>query len=575
MLQTAFAAENATCFNTRMATPGDFLEQLWTEVINLDPTGHWLVDLARGRALPSHLIPNAQEAARRVLASGASRLDLGRVARWLRYEKCSGTLYALEDPGLKKNKLSGLHEAFAGIQNARRRETEFLESLWDEIRAVESLSVDWAPSNMKPDDSFGDVVDAASRLLGSGADRKDLAVLAAWHLYDSCFQTLRLASEHYGEVDEILGLFGQVLGAEPTGNEARPGSWPQSTVDRQTQTPALPTGKSDAVEPLFTCRGCETLVFSTDSQRIGVCGKTGPVRVIRANDGVEVAVCEAGKGEIFSHEFSPDGDTLVVLSGRYISFFDAGTGALVRQVVNDGVGAVQWWRTDGGSVLLFVRELLSESAPPSYRFELRNPESLDCIGEFYFPEIEGQLLDFKHCPDGTKVGLVWIKPSGGYPFMTVWSWPECVLLGKWEMVLKYWAWTRDGDLIATFDAGEHRWDDQLKKSYRIREPGGCALREVLSGEIVWATGEAEDPNMRVAISPDGKWLVTCTHTKGQLAIWSLNERRKVKSITIKGGDWCFGLKFSNDGRRLGAEGYRKCFFWDFARLVEDVSLTPG
>lgn len=215
-------------------------------------------------------------------------------------------------------------------------------------------------------------------------------------------------------------------------------------------------------------------------------------------------------------------------------------------------------------MLFFIRWLSDNASNPGYKFEIRESESLRPIAEAPFRGIEGRLFNFKLSPDGRRAGLAWRAPWGGCPFMTVWSWPECALLGQWGMPFEHWAWSPDGQRIATLDVAEVRRDDVSKKHIKVREGRGSVLKDAVSGNIVWAAEKPDNDPPRFAISPDGEWLVSGTF-HGHITIWSIAGRKIAREFQLKG--MCFDLQLSPDGRILGVASDPQCIFWDFRKLT--------
>jgi WD40 repeat protein len=532
---------------------GDFLDRLWSEVINPDPEGLWLEDFIRQPDSSQHPVAGAKAAMEEVLAAGLSTVDLGHHSRYIRYSTCASVLYRFGDPGLEEGRLAGLHEALA--EGPRRtREREFFAEAWSDAEP-EAAGVESKADSDRWDefisetrrDPFGDVLAAVERMRAQGMAYKTLMTLQSWHIYEATYQTLRLAAEHFHTADELSGLDGELLAAEPTGSEAAPGSWPLPGSAASARQPAAEAARNTPEDPLFVLPGTERFSFSPDSQFIAACGKTAPIHILGSRDGAEIATCKFLKEEVYGLQFSPASDSLAAVHPRYISFFEAGTGSLLRQIKQDNFESLQWWHSDGGDVLFLIRWLSDNRSNPGYKFEIYESDSLRQIAEVAFPGIEGHLSNFKLSPDGSRAGLVWRPPEGGRLFMTVWSWPECVLLGRWDMIYEYWAWSPDGRSIATM------------------ELRGCVLKDAVSGNIVWENGEPEKDMPHLAITPDGEWLVN-GRFKGHISIWSIPERKKVRDFQLT-PNYCFDLQLSPDGRVLGVTSQRRCLFWDFQRLT--------
>lgn len=543
-----------------MSDNRDILDRLWFEVVNLDPVGQWMKNFIRRPDSSKHPVAEAKEAMEEVLVSGFSTEDLGRMGRFVRWSICSSTLYKFGDPGLEDSDLAGLTEAFVAGPNRTRREQNFFDELSGEyFWSKGKLNAD--PDQWKPwlpdarDKMFADTPMALERLRAQGITNQTLMALENWHHYEATYHTLRLVEEFYETAEEISDLDHHVPYEDPAiGDACAVAVLTSDTAENVVR---------EVTDPLFVCRGAEKFSFSPDSRLVALSGKTAPIRIVKIQDGTELAICKFLKGEVCQFEFSPSSDSLVAVQERQINFFETGTGSLFRQIPRGDFETVQWWRSDGGDVLFFIRWLSDNRSNPGYKFEIYDASSLRLVAEAVFPGTEGHLLNFKLSPDGNKAGLVWRAPWGGNPFITVWHWPECALIGQWSIFYQHFAWTPDSQRIATMDIGEVRLDEVSKKHVRVREARGYVLKDANSGEIVWATEKPSDGIPRFAISPDGKWLASGSKS---ISVWSLVENKKVFDFKPKAGG-CYGLQISPGGRVLGVASDRQCLFWDFQKLT--------
>jgi hypothetical protein len=538
-----------------MSANRDILDRLWFEVVHLDPEGQWMKDFISRPDSSQHPVAEAKAAMEEVLASGFSTEDLGRMGRFVRWSICSSTLYKFGDPGLEDSKLAGLAEAFVAGPDRIRRERNFFDELSGEyFWSKGKRNAD--PEQWKPwlpdvrDKMFVDAPAALERLRAQGITNQTLMALENWHHYEATYHTLRLVEEFYETAEEISDLDHHVPYEDPATGDARPVAVLSSD--------AAENIVREMPDPLFVCRGAEKFTFSPDSRFVAVSGRTAPIRIVDIQDGGEIANCKFLKGDVGQFLFSPASDSLVAVQQNRFNFFEAGTGSLLRQIPRGNFESMQWWRSDGGEVLFFIRWLSKNYNNPGYKFEIYDSSSLNLIAEAVFPETQGHLKNFRISPDGTKVGLDW----GGV--ITVWTWPQCVLLGKWYLNSQNWAWTPDGEKIATLDVGRSRFDEVLKKHVPVRDKRGYVLKDVISGEIVWATEEPRDRYPRIAISPDGKWLVGGYES---ISIWSIEKNKKALEFKLNSSP-CFDIQFSPDGRVLGLKGDRQCLFWNFQQLTE-------
>jgi hypothetical protein len=81
--------------------------------------------------------------------------------------------------------------------------------------------------NIAPDEAFGDVPPSIQQLLKQQIKASDLDLVARWHRYDAILNLLQMMEEEgFKRITEIPGLHEILLGLEPSGKEARAGSWP-------------------------------------------------------------------------------------------------------------------------------------------------------------------------------------------------------------------------------------------------------------------------------------------------------------------------------------------------------------
>ncbi len=106
---------------------------------------------------------------------------------------------------------------------------ELLDHLWKEVINVRlrDQALDNIIENCRrnPDGPFGDTGAAIERLLAAGASRRDLCLVLRNMAYEAAFGTLYALSDPGPEADDDVGtLYEELLGADPSGMEGRPGS---------------------------------------------------------------------------------------------------------------------------------------------------------------------------------------------------------------------------------------------------------------------------------------------------------------------------------------------------------------
>ena len=510
----------------------DPLDRIWSEVINIPADGSWLTGFVKSPDADSHAVKNATKAMRKLLAASALIEDLGRVGRAERYEAAFGVLYALEDPGLATGKLAGLHELLAkGKPSAKITtipEKEFLKSLWDNINAdAKGEFLAKQAGELATGKPFGDTPTALKRLLDAGIDAATLGCVAVWHRYESCFNTLKILAECFAEADETFGLHESILGADPSGLEGRPGSWPFKVEKQKPQSGQKPP--ADRAEPKFAIKSVQNFDFTPDSKSIVGCG-SGPIRVYDIADGRELVSMDKAKNPV-GFVVSPDSKYVVATLDSAIAVSEVKSGLEIARKRSKRSARVAWT-----PVGILVQSMDAE--------RLLDPATLNGIPK---PDIQSALEEgssFHLSPDQKFVGNVSAQQ------LLIRTWPKLDRVAEWSIVgvqeAESWQWFPDGRFVLVGDYSKNIYD-------------------VKTGQLVWSVdGGGFGP---FALSPDGKWLVTGTHSEGKVIIWNFRERSKVREFSIKAG-WCFSLQISNDGKMLGAATHRQSLFWDFQKLVE-------
>jgi hypothetical protein len=105
---------------------------------------------------------------------------------------------------------------------------ELLDYLWKEVINVHlrDEALDNIVKNCKrnPDGPFGDTGGAIERLLAAGVSRRDLRFVLRNAAYEAVFGTLYSLGDPGVEDDDVGTLYEELLTADPSGMEGRPGS---------------------------------------------------------------------------------------------------------------------------------------------------------------------------------------------------------------------------------------------------------------------------------------------------------------------------------------------------------------
>lgn len=523
---------------------GDILDVLWAEAINPDPQGNWLERCRKehpGVHDPFHI---SSKACQRLQEQGASPEDLGLFSRLNRYEACFGTLYALDDPGLQTQRLKGLAKLLKpGRTNAK--EQAFINALWDIIGnpGDEVVPEPARPGAQTSPEPFGDVPIAVRRVLQSGASASDLSAISFWSRFDSIATTLRVIENSNVETfEDVLGLHESLLGADPSGREGRPGSWP-IPMEAAAPSPVSSSGSSDGTPPFLALASVRGFCFTPDSQWLATLRQSGPPAILEAHTGRPgPALANLKQGACLA--FSADSKVLVTATREHLMTHRLTDGRLLSQTRCKDILAMEP-DPHSGRLVVYVRHKVGNS--PGFSFRLLDPNTLGEKSTPRFPGLPGNFYSSAFSPDGSKLAIQYQPLEGGYR-MTVWQWPNCTKVAEWtaDMPLS-WAWGADSRTIGTADVIE-----------------GPKLREAESGKVLWATDDTDHD--RMTVSQDGKWMVTGEYASGKVNIWNLNDKTKVRSFALEKAR-CYHIQISPDTKILGIMSEPKTYFWKLDELT--------
>ena len=108
---------------------------------------------------------------------------------------------------------------------------EFLKRMWDEV-INPNMQEHWIDNIMReaerrPDSPFAELGPALNRLMATGADRRDLSLIARYAAYEAVFSALYALSDPGVDGNDIEMMHESLLSADPSGREGRPGSAPE------------------------------------------------------------------------------------------------------------------------------------------------------------------------------------------------------------------------------------------------------------------------------------------------------------------------------------------------------------
>jgi len=180
----------------------------------------------------------------------------------------------------------GADEVRWRIQEAKNMATEeeFLNLVWEDINgAMKEHWIDNVIHHAKqhPDAPFADIGPVVERLLALGASRRDLCLLVRFAAYEEAFTLLYQLTDPGVEEDSIDSLHENLLAADPSGLEGRPGSAPeiQKPIEgdvwckpsvRARDRNGTPSNQQLEASPEISSRGLSAVAAETDR-----CGSPG------------------------------------------------------------------------------------------------------------------------------------------------------------------------------------------------------------------------------------------------------------------------------------------------------------
>jgi hypothetical protein len=105
---------------------------------------------------------------------------------------------------------------------------ELLEHLWRQVinsnLDSDAIGAEIARSKASPNDPFADTGPALERLLTAGVTLSDICLIRRQAAYAATFATLYAIGDPGVDDDNVFMLFEELLIADPSGMEGRPGS---------------------------------------------------------------------------------------------------------------------------------------------------------------------------------------------------------------------------------------------------------------------------------------------------------------------------------------------------------------
>lgn len=508
-----------------MAKGDDYIEQLWVEVVDVPAKKKW-VDQCLGNKTTKADGPfkGVEPALKRLIAQGASRDDLEMIGAYIRSDACFNVLVALDDPGLGKGRIAGLHKDFLKSkpkQKSSNRRGEFIQWLWETgdfsdngkwLRDVKKNEVGAKP--------FTGLFEALQRLLKKAKIVKDLGQFLGWNRYQATAEALRLLEEAgFQTGDEPVYLHEEFETACPVDCE------PKAKAKAETPPP-------DATQPLWKIKSAQAIAFSPDSKTLAVAGASSPIRLYDLATGQERLACEGIRVHIYEIVFSPDGKQ--VTAGQIhkeLSICDAKTGKLLHKLKrsSDEISGLE--HAASGELIC------SSWCGDIVVFDSRTGKSLPSVQAGAKNDMVDALALFRK---GTRLAALC---NGN---VSIWSWPERKLL----QVLK----SAGGDITASADG----------KLLAIADDKGVQLFDAATGKALGLI-RIKDLYKGLAFTPDGSHLIINLDRQNQMSVWNLKKNCEVCKLSP--GVGIYNLQVSPNGEYLAAATERGALVWRLKPLL--------
>ncbi len=461
-------------------TQDDFLERLWTDVIDTVPM------------------------------TDPGGLDFAHAARLARYSAMFNWCAAFDE---------------AGKQPSTWLKWPLKDRRWASLVEWTAEGVRSTATTRKTDAPFADAERALERLLATSAPAE-----LAKRLTRQGLAALAKLRRLLPNLKEAAGLHESLLTADPSGREARPGSWPPGAVTTK-------KGKSSpqAAGPLLKLRRAHELALSPDGRRV-VAAAGG--RVIDVATGKELAKCEVlpNTGHV---AWSPDGAFIAATNtAGKIALFASKSGKRLR-----------------------VLSCTTECAPPVF-----------CDSALVGGDWDGHLFAWDSATgrtlahtelEGTMISVLQNVPTGGGVLALISHKPSPEELVWLSPLLEERAKRR-------------RFSGQAIDDFVVHPGGSRALTSTWRG-LSWLdlkTGKLSKPHALdevkgVALSPDGSLAIAVTGAGFRIGPASDLSAGRVHPMEYSSGK----PSFSADGTRVALATWNGGEVWDVETLLQHLAAA--
>ena len=419
----------------------------------------------------------------------------------------------------------------------------FSERAWDEIINGD-MNGDWIDgvieaAKQRPDDPFADSGPLLQAMLKNGVTREQIARLARHIRYETVFETVQLAAEEELDGDQLGGVHEELLMADPSGKDGRPGSWPIKSDPPPNKQAKLPKSSkrkpADPDAPLLKLPKADDFAFAPDGKRLWLAHtsvNSSTVRGIELPGGEQFAEFNS-LPNLRGIACSGDGKRLAV-SNHYgvVALHDSASGKQLWASPKTGQENFHLaYAPDGSMVMTSAVEQIVRRYDGKSGKEL---PPLD-VGE----NSSGSEMAFS--PDGKRLALMVSGEKA--TFITYWDWRAGKELARkrcGDGAINSIAFLPDGRRVL---AGEYReisvWEvGSGKLAYKfpvdraggvsvhasgrfvaVDSYGGAEIRELPSGKVLKQLQTATMYPDDFAFSPDGAHVLLVASPKSFL--WSV------------------------------------------------------
>lgn len=520
----------------------DLLEDLWTNVIHrgLDRAG--LTRLVRKlKKDTDHPFSHAGLAVKRILATAVDPNDLCRLARYERYQICFQILYDAGEYELGRSDLRQIRQSLiktASKPSDKLANNKYVNDLRKQVlhsrlpKIYLKRLMDEAKQH--PNGPFADVGPAIQRIFDAKASRDDLVAFAQQQQYQTCLDALQLIAKHWTNDVAEACLYESILGAEPTGSDARPGSWPLTSGNLPGKGKQTSGKKADG--PLIRLGNSFDVAFSPDGKYLASIRSVPQIWDLNAG---EVVV----KCDVFPNTglmtYSPNGKLLACVntSGK-IAICDAKTGKAIHKLPGIGdEGTRPYFSPNGRQLMIGDRESLLV-------LNVATGKTSCQIDGLRFLE------DLSFLSDDELV--LWTHESGedqNQHFLSFWSWP----LEKRH---------RKRIPLDAQGLGGECWPLPRTKRIVVTRSDDVAIIDPRTGKSI-ISFTIESPRA-VAVSPNGIWIAV-VNDEGAVLL-------DAKTMIEKGHrkiEYGQTVAFSPDSKMLAVGAWGKGEVWDVKQFLAE------